>query len=79
MLRAEKTLVRRTKAVGVCAMSRLALMGPLSLVETIGRGQVGSTLMRSWGLDWGILEFHFDKARSDSDGVRGVLKGDGWR
>ena len=61
-------------------MSRLALIGPRSLVEAIGRGeerrgQVGSALMRSWGLDWGILEFHFDKARSDSDGVRGALRG----
>ena len=80
LLRAERTLARRTKAVGVCAMSRLALMGRRSLVEAIGRGeerrgQVGSALMRSWGLDGGILEFHFDKARPDSGGVRGALRG----
>ena len=31
--------------------------------------------MRSWGLDGGIPEFHFDKARSDSGGVRGALRG----
>ena len=80
LLRVERTLARRTKAVGVCTMSRLALMGRRSLVETIGRGeerrgQVGSALMRSWRLHGGLVKFHFDKARSDSGGLRGALRG----
>lgn len=31
--------------------------------------------MRSWGLDGGLIKFHFDKARSDSGGLRGALRG----
>lgn len=39
LLRVERTLARRMKAVGVCTMSRLALMGRRSLVEATGRGE----------------------------------------
>lgn len=39
--------------------------------ERTGRQRLDEKL----GFRWGLIKFHFDKARSDSGGLRGALRG----